>query len=85
MSGVAIFVKVNFVFNLINAYGWFYIYRTWKIGMPVKVAVFWLFYLYYDLGPVVIRLRFAAPRQEPRDDIENKNTARLGGGGYRCL
>ena len=29
-------------------------------------------FLYYNLGPVVIRLRFAAPRQEPRDDIENK-------------
>ena len=26
VSGVAIFVKVNFVFNLINAYGQFYIY-----------------------------------------------------------
>ena len=26
MSGVAIFVKVNFVFNMINAYGQFYIY-----------------------------------------------------------
>ena len=28
VSGVAIFVKVHFVFNLINAYGQFYIYRT---------------------------------------------------------
>ena len=37
-----------------------------------------VFYLYYDLGSVVIRLRFAAPRQEPRDDIEK--TARVGGG-----
>ena len=26
VSGVAIFVKVNFVFNMINAYGQFYIY-----------------------------------------------------------
>ena len=26
VSGVATFVKVNFVFNLINAYGQFYIY-----------------------------------------------------------
>lgn len=44
-----------------------------------------VFYLYYDLGPVVIRLRFAAPRQEPRDDIENKNIARMGGGIIVCF
>ena len=40
VSGVAIFVKVNFVFNLINAYGQFYIYRTQKIGVLWKVADF---------------------------------------------
>ena len=43
-----------------------------------KTSKWAFFYLYYDLGVVVIRLRFAAPRQEPRDDIEK--TARVGGG-----
>ena len=28
MSGVAVFRQVNFVFNMIKAYGWFYIYWT---------------------------------------------------------
>ncbi len=43
-----------------------------------KTSKWAFFYLYYDLGVVVIRLRFAAPRQEPRDDIEKP--ARVGGG-----
>ena len=37
------------------------------------------FYLYYDLGPVVVRLRFAAPRQEPWDDKVNKKPPGWGG------
>ena len=53
---------------------------VWEYTIPPLLAKFkppvWRFfivsfYLYYDLGPVV----------KPRDDIENKNTARLGGGG----
>jgi hypothetical protein len=40
VSGVAVFVKVNFVFNLINAYGQFYIYYTSTITKQKKVADF---------------------------------------------
>ena len=40
VSDVAIFVKVNFVFNMINAYGQFYIYWTSIITKQMKVADF---------------------------------------------
>ena len=42
MSGVAIFVKVNFVFIMIKTYGWFYIYQTSTITKQKKVADFCL-------------------------------------------
>lgn len=43
--------------------------------MWVVWRLFCCLFVLYDLGPVV----------KPRDDIENKNTARVGGGVFVCL